>query len=161
MSSSVESVCAARIELMEEVEQLGDGELGIERGGLELDADAHLDLALLRRLFEAQDGDVPVVGGAQSLDHLDGGGFAGAVGAEHAEDLARLDGEADAVHGLGLAVALAKVLGDDRLGFGCHVCAPPIQEFERQAEPETGCDGRRATLHVDGRSTISMMIDDA
>ena len=58
---------AARIELVEEVEELGDGELGIERGGLELDADAHLDLACIAGLLEAEDGDASLVGGAQAL----------------------------------------------------------------------------------------------
>jgi hypothetical protein len=39
------------------------------------------------------------VGGDQPEDHVQGGGLAGAVGAEQADDLAGADREADAVHG--------------------------------------------------------------
>ena len=53
---------------------------------------------------------VPVVGFEQAGDDFDGGGFAGAVGADVADDLARADGEADVVDGGKAAVAFARVL---------------------------------------------------
>ena len=43
-------------------------------------------------------------------DHLDGGGFAGAVGAEVAEDFAFAEGEADVLHGGDGAIALGGVI---------------------------------------------------
>jgi hypothetical protein len=46
------------------------------------------------------------VGRAQAFDHFEGRGFAGAVGTEDAEDLARVHGEVDAIDGGKLAVAL-------------------------------------------------------
>ncbi len=59
---------------------------------------------------------VPASGIAQPDQALDGGGLAGAVRAEQAEDLAGADLEADAVDGVHGAVALAQILNDDL----CH-----------------------------------------
>jgi len=47
----------------------------------------------------AEQPDLAGVGGDQPEDHVQGGGLAGAVGTEQADDLARADPEADAVHG--------------------------------------------------------------
>ena len=56
---------------------------------------------------------MPRVGVAQAADDLDGGGLPGAVAAQHAEDLAAVDLEADVVDGDGAAVALVQVLDLD------------------------------------------------
>ena len=59
--------------------------------------------------IEAADGDAAAVEGAQAFEDFDGGGFAGAVGAEQAEDFAFFDGEADAADGFDVAVALDEI----------------------------------------------------
>ena len=61
----------------------------------------------------------------------DGGGFAGAVRPEQAEDGAGLDGEIEAVEGLDLPVALREAVGLDRVLEHClsHLeqCSTPVQ----------------------------------
>ena len=57
--------------------------------------------------------DLPAVTPEEAADHRDGGGLAGAVRAEQAVGLAGRDLEADAVDGLPLAVALAKIAADE------------------------------------------------
>ena len=60
-------------------------------------------------------------GGDQPEDHVQGGGLAGAVGAEQADDLARTDPEADAVHGGDRPEALADVVDvEDRYALDCR-----------------------------------------
>ena len=55
---------------------------------------------------------LPVVGPREPEDHVDGRGLAGAVGAEEGDDLALLELEVDAAHGLDGAEGL----GDARRG---------------------------------------------
>ena len=52
-------------------------------------------------------------GREQAGEHLDGGGFAGAVGAEEAEELAGLDGEVDVVDGGEVAETAGEARGGD------------------------------------------------
>ena len=56
---------------------------------------------------------MPESASPQAADDLDGGGLAGPVAAQHAEDLAAVDLEADVVDGDGVAVALVQVLDLD------------------------------------------------
>jgi hypothetical protein len=58
----------------------------------------------------AHDQGVALVGLEQAGQHRDGGGLARAVGPEQAQDLALLDGEIHALHGLKVAKGLAEVL---------------------------------------------------
>ena len=74
----------------------------------------------VRARVEAEDADRAGVGRPQAGDRFDGGGLAGAVRAEDAEDLALLDGERHAVDGGAIAVALGEVGDFD------HVHAPSI-----------------------------------
>ena len=52
---------------------------------------------------------VAFVGAQQGGEHGNGGGLAGAVGAEQAKDFARLDVETDALHGLDFAKGFVQV----------------------------------------------------
>ena len=70
---------------------------GIQRRGLELDADALLELGAVARRVDAEDVALPAVGPIEALEDLDRRRLARAVGAEQAEDLAARDLEADAV----------------------------------------------------------------
>src|SRR5262249_18730012 len=106
---------------MEEVEDLSHRQPRIERGCLQLDADAQLDRLCVVRLLKTEDGDTALIGDAQSFDHLDGSSLAGAVGAEHAKDLALGDGQADTVHCLRLAIALTQILGDNSIQLLRHI----------------------------------------
>ena len=56
-------------------------------------ADEVLDLRRMTEHVDPGDGDLAGVGGAQTLENLDGGGLAGTVGTQHPEDLVALDGE--------------------------------------------------------------------
>ena len=63
--------------------------------------------------IEAENFDAPGGGREQAGEHLDGGGFARAVGAEEAEELSGRDAQVDAVNGHKFAEAAAQALGGD------------------------------------------------
>ena len=78
---------------------LSDRELTWQATGLQHDAHcgAH-QLAILQRI-SAKHFDGAFGGRVQSLEDFQGGGFAGAIGSEEAEDFLVLDGEAHIVYG--------------------------------------------------------------
>ena len=80
---------APPVERGEQLQHLGDRELRVERGGLERDADPLLELGRIAGHVEPEDRDLAPVGHPEPLEDLDGGGLAGAVRTEQAEDLAR------------------------------------------------------------------------
>src|SRR3546814_614231 len=63
--------------------------------------------------------DLALVGRDQADDHVEAGGLAGAVGAEQADDFARVQGQAEVAHDLARAVALAQSLGDEHYSSSC------------------------------------------
>ncbi len=67
----------------------------------------HLEIARSDRF--ALDADPAGVRFEQTADHLDGGGLAGAVGTQQAEDLALLHRQADILHGFQVAEGFAEV----------------------------------------------------
>src|SRR5439155_14885702 len=75
-------------------------------------------VGLLRLLDDADAVDVGVAGGGllEGGEDAHGGGLAGAVGADEAEDLAGGEGERDVAHGAGGAVVLAEVVDLDAHG---------------------------------------------
>jgi hypothetical protein len=99
-----------------------DGELGLHLALLELGAEDLAGGPVLGDGVEAGHPDPARVGDAQALDALDGGGLAGAVRAEDAEDLALLDAEGDTVDDGSAAVGLAQVADFDD-GHGTSVPA--------------------------------------
>lgn len=54
-----------------------------------------------------------VIGAHQADDHVEGGGLAGPVGAEQADDLAAVDAQTDVADHLALLVALGQVTGNE------------------------------------------------
>ena len=60
----------------------------------------------------------------QRRHHADERAFAGAVGAEQAEDLAVGHREGDALHGFKVAVALDDVFDRNRMRALCRACGP-------------------------------------
>src|SRR5438270_886607 len=76
-------------------------------------SDAALDFEIVVRQLEAKDLDGTAVGGNEAGEHTDGRRFAGAVGAEKAEERAARDLEVDAVHGRLRTVKLLQVVSDD------------------------------------------------
>ena len=62
---------------------------------------------------EAEDLDAAGGGGEEAGEHLDGGGFTGAVGAEEAEELTGRDGEVDVLNGGEVAETAGEVGGGD------------------------------------------------
>ena len=88
----------------------------------------------------------PVVGLREAEDHVDGGGLAGAVGAEEGDDLALLEGEVDAADG----VDGAEVLGDPGDLDGGHGPGGRCRAFPRGWSVswlQPGRGGRREPSH--------------
>src|SRR5208282_4904724 len=78
-----------------------------------------------------------LVGPEQAGDHRDGGGLAGAVGAEKAEQLAARDLEGDAIHRAELAESFGQALHADH-GFpfgGRVVMASALWAYDKQPSP--------------------------
>jgi hypothetical protein len=106
------------VEASEEVQDLHDGQLGIQLGRLERHADALLERVRVAGNVDAQDLQAPRVGLAQPFEHLDRRRLAGAVGAKQPEDLTAGDTERDAVDRPDVAVALANITdADDRVAL--------------------------------------------
>jgi hypothetical protein len=59
---------------------------------------------------EAANAHSAAVGIAQAFEDFDGSGFAGAIGAEQAKDFAFVNAEADAAHGLHVAVMFHEIV---------------------------------------------------
>src|SRR6185437_2077535 len=93
-----------------------DGEFFGELRLLELDSEALAELARLFGPPAAQDDDIAAVGTSEAFADLDRGGFAGAVGSEEAEALARAHVEVEAIDGHDIRIRLAE--GSDREGHG-------------------------------------------
>src|SRR5690606_7126967 len=94
------------------------GEFFLEFAFLELDAEDRGEGVVVGAGVEAGDADGAGVGAAQTFDAFDGGGLAGAVGAEDPEDLSFPDGEGDVVDGGAARVGLAQAVDfDDRNGW--------------------------------------------
>ena len=104
----VEAVHAA-----DEAEIFGCGETAEEGEAFGDDADLALDFDGVGDGVEAEDLDAAGGGGEQAGEHLDGGGFAGAVGAEEAEELAGRDGEVDVLNGGEVAETAGEACGGD------------------------------------------------
>jgi hypothetical protein len=89
--------------------------------------------------IDAVDQHLAGVGFHQRVEHAQGRGLAGAVGAEQSGDLAVVCGEVDAVHGLddaGLGLErLVQVAGDDhaelRVDAPCCACVAPVMATSR------------------------------
>ena len=87
---------AAAVEAAEQRERLADGQLLGEARLLQRDADAFPDGGVVAAPAQAEDLDLAGGRGEQPFEDLDRRGLAGAVGAEQAEALARLDGQVEA-----------------------------------------------------------------
>ncbi len=57
--------------------------------------------------------DGALLGGDEAGDHVEGGGFSGAVGAEEADDFPGFDGDGYAIDDGASAVGFAEVLGGE------------------------------------------------
>ena len=73
------------------------GEVLVDRGVLPGHADELADHVRVSTDVDAEDAGLAAVDRQQGREHLEGRGLAGAVGAEHAEDLAATDLEVDPV----------------------------------------------------------------
>ena len=103
----------------DEFEELLAREAVEEEGFVGDEADALFDFYFAGGHGEAQEFDGAGVGADEAGEHADGGGFAGAVGAEEAEEGASWDGEGEAVDGGFAVIFLAKIPDlDGRGGIG-------------------------------------------
>ena len=92
---------------------LRGGEVDVQRGVLEDQADVAAHVVALRDDVEAADARRAGRRLGQRAEHVDRRALAGAVGAEEAEDLARRDGERNAADGVDVAVGLDEVVDLD------------------------------------------------
>ena len=75
---------------------------------MQADADAVFQLTALRARVESEDGDLAPAAGTEAFENLDGGGLAGAVGAEQSEYFAGVDLKVNALDGGEIAVVFGK-----------------------------------------------------
>src|SRR5690606_15425212 len=94
---------------------VGDGELAEDGGFLRQVTDAGAGAAVHGLVAHVQlvDQHLALIGAYQSDHHVEGGGLAGAVGAEQTDDLTALDAQADVANHLTLLVALGQVTGNE------------------------------------------------
>ena len=97
-----------------EIHVLPGGLFVVETGILKDDAEALAGQLLLHRRIKSVELDTAAGGAQQRGQHLDGGGFAGAVGSEKSEDLTLRDIETDVIDGGEIAEDL------DQIGDGNH-----------------------------------------
>ena len=93
--------------LMAEV--FGGGELFVEAGGLEDDADLLADGFALGFQIEAEEGNFSIADGDEGGEDSEEGGFTAAVGPEESEDFTGLDGEVQIIDGDSVAVGVGEV----------------------------------------------------
>src|SRR4029077_2523603 len=77
----------------------GAGEPPEQSHAFGYDANLTLYIDCVHGKIEAKDFDAPRRGGEEAGEHLDGGGFSGAIGSEKPEKLARGDAQIHVVHG--------------------------------------------------------------
>src|SRR5229473_2638771 len=99
--------------LADEFENLPATEVIVEDRIVGQIADAPLHLDAIGLAIEPLDRDAAAGGHQDAHHHANGGGLAGAVRAEKAEDLALLDGELEIAHGGEVAVILAEPMKGD------------------------------------------------
>jgi len=93
-----------------EVKVLLGGKAIVQAGVLEDDADVGTHMIGVMRAIVAGDHGAAGGGGEEGAQDFDGGGLAGAIGTEKAEDLTPGDGKGDIVHRTELAVVADEVL---------------------------------------------------
>jgi hypothetical protein len=103
-----------RLEAGEQPEVLGGGEVLVDRRVLAGDPEQLTHEVRLAADVVAEDLGMPAVDRQQRGQHLQHRGLAGAIGAEHAEDLAAAYLQVDAVDGALVAERLEQVLREDR-----------------------------------------------
>ena len=96
-----------------EADVLGDGEVFVEAEFLRHVADVALDFGGVFADVHAEDGAGALGGRDESAEGFDDGGFAGAVGAEEAEEFSLVDLEGDVADGGEVAEADGEVVGGD------------------------------------------------
>ena len=112
-SSSGSGADRRRVEPAIQRQRLTRGDLVLQRGGLQRGADLLLHLARPLPRVDPAHLQPARVRFAQPDQAFDGGRLAGAVRSEQAENLARLDLEADAVDGGDAVVLFPEVVNDD------------------------------------------------
>src|SRR5580658_6008243 len=102
-----------RVEPREHGQGVAHGELGVEAGGLKDQADPGSPPAITAVGVDAQDSGGAAGWNGEAFEHLQGGGLAGPVGAEHGDQLAFGDLEAHAVDGRKVPEALGQLFDGD------------------------------------------------
>ena len=109
------------VEIGEELDQLGRGQIVEEGGRLQLHADSAADVLGLGAGVITGHHDRAGVRRAQPFDHLQRGRLAGAVRTQNPEDLAGKNGQVDPIDRGQRPIALDQPAGfDDRLTGGNH-----------------------------------------
>ncbi len=141
----------ARVEAGEELDGLADLDLFLQIGGLQAHADAVFELARLHFGIVAEHGNASAAARAQAFEDLDGAGFAGAVGAEQAEDFARAHFEIDALHGGERAVGFFEPLNLNGIIHGREQCLTGIRAGERNGSRKLASHLHREQVTAHGK----------
>ena len=119
------------LQATEEPEVLRAGEVLVDRGVLPGDADELADHVGVPTYVDAEDAGLAAVHRQQGGEHLEGGGLARAVGAEHAEDLAATYLEVDPVDRSEVAEGLDEPGGRDGQVGVRNLCHGPSMRGAR------------------------------
>lgn len=129
----------------EELEVLRHGEVGIQVVLLLADADAGFNGTELLGNREPEDPEIAPCHGGEAVDHADGGGLAGAIGAQDAEALPLKNVEVDAAHCDKLNECLSQILSFNNV---VHVIYP--QMFVTTEAPGTPRVNSPGSFHLGG-----------
>ena len=137
----------------------GAGEVGVQGVELADHAQAGFDRQVVGGHVHAKGLNVAAVGGGQPQAHAQGGGFAGAVGPDHAQAFACRDGERHPVHGMVVAVAFVQIgahqMGCAGRGMGGHMLRrywPPTSNNARVICPSE----QQRTASINTSNTLSL-----
>ena len=121
VGAAANGVARQQVHAADEGEVLAGGQIVEQRQVLRDDADAALGLQGLAQVEHvlSQDENLPSRRRQQAGQHLDGGGFAGAVGTEKAVERAALDPQIDGVHGAEVVEEPRQLVGFDSQIHGC------------------------------------------
>ena len=110
------------VEAAKQGKYLGQSEVLVVGGRLELHTGAGLDGAALGSAVEAEYGHPAGVGAQQPLDDFQGSGLSRAVGAQKTVDFAAFHRKGKAVHGKDFAVPLDQIFHQQRLRHSSQRC---------------------------------------
>src|SRR5207302_8419787 len=139
--------CGHAVDAAMQVEVLAGGQLVVERGVLEDEADAPANRSRILRDVDAGDARLPGGRPQQRAEDADGGRLPRAIRPEEAEDLALVDRKVDAANRFELAVLLDEARDlDDRRHFPYTATGSVSLRRPSSARPRSGTSCRKIEM---------------